>query len=47
MCNDEWCVLFSDAQVRELAFVEYPDHHPILISLKEKDFFMLQKSFKF
>lgn len=33
--NDEWRVLFPDAQVRVLPRMEFSDHHPIIISLKE------------
>ncbi|XP_058774823.1 uncharacterized protein LOC131649095 [Vicia villosa] len=33
--NDKWRLLFPEAFVKDLLRVEFSDHHPILITLKE------------
>lgn len=46
-CNDTSRDMYSEALVRVLHRLEFFDHHPILLTLMDKDFRQAPKSFKF
>lgn len=37
LCNNIWRIEFLNAYIKVLTRMKFSDHHPILISLKEKD----------
>lgn len=47
LCNDNWRIQFSDAQVKVLTRVEFSDHHHVLVSLKDNARRDLVKTLKF
>ncbi|XP_058782140.1 uncharacterized protein LOC131656434 [Vicia villosa] len=47
MSKDEWRLMFPDAYVKVLLRVEFSDHHPILINLKDEEFVYQGKPFRF
>ncbi|XP_058774367.1 uncharacterized protein LOC131648642 [Vicia villosa] len=47
LSNDEWRMRFPDSYVKVLMRVDFSDHHPILINLKEDNFDRHEKHFRF
>ncbi|XP_058726963.1 uncharacterized protein LOC131598369 [Vicia villosa] len=47
LSNDAWRFQFLEAFVKVLVRVEFSDHHPILINLKEEKYECMQKPFRF
>ncbi|KAI5420514.1 hypothetical protein KIW84_044349 [Lathyrus oleraceus] len=47
LSNEEWRLRFPDAQVCVLTKIDYPDHHPILVSFKDNHRKSMIKGFKF
>lgn len=47
LSNEEWRLRFPDAQVCVLTKIDYPDHHPILVSFKDNHRKTMIKGFKF
>ncbi|XP_058782174.1 uncharacterized protein LOC131656479 [Vicia villosa] len=45
--NDEWRLLFPEAFVKVLMRVEFSDHHPIIINLKEDKHVKYHRPFRF
>ncbi|XP_058778740.1 uncharacterized protein LOC131652797 [Vicia villosa] len=47
LSNDDWKLMFPDSFVKVLMRVEFSDHHPILICLKEDTRNVYEKKFRF
>ncbi|XP_058755237.1 uncharacterized protein LOC131628419 [Vicia villosa] len=47
ICNEEWRLLFTEAQVKVLTRVEFSDHHPIMIALTNSSHERIPKPFWF
>ncbi|XP_058784670.1 uncharacterized protein LOC131659504 [Vicia villosa] len=45
--NDDWRLQFPDAYVKVLARVEFSDHHPILVNLREEQSHWRERPFRF
>ncbi|XP_058762592.1 uncharacterized protein LOC131635973 [Vicia villosa] len=47
ICNEEWRLLFEEAQTRVLTRVEFSDHHPIMTSFRSCNHDRAAKPFRF
>lgn len=45
--NASWRILYPEAHVKVLHMFEFSDHHHVLLTLVDKDFCKIPKSFKF
>ncbi|XP_058753528.1 uncharacterized protein LOC131626710 [Vicia villosa] len=45
--NEEWRLMFTDAQVKVLTRVDFSDHHPIMIALAGNNYERIPKLFRF
>lgn len=45
--NDRWRNMYPEAHVKVLHHLEFSDHHPVLLTLMDKDLSQVPKEFKF
>lgn len=45
--NASWSILYPEAHVKVLHRIEFSNHHPVLLTLVDKDFCKIPKYFKF